>query len=208
MAIIPSYTLWENTALSSVVSAPTGLGVTAQVGGGTFAAATYFWKVTATNAAGETVGSNEVTVAIALNGSALLTWSAATGATGYSVYRSTTTNTELFIAAVGNVLTYTDTGTAGGAAIPTTNTASIGLLSPFFDTNGFSRVLPFLIFAGGTSVHSIEGSFDGVTADADFGYAAPTTATEFNILSPYIRWRTVQTVANATKSKVFLKARL
>jgi hypothetical protein len=81
------------------------------------------------------------------------------------------------------------------------------LLSPWINVSGFSRVLPFFVFAGGTSVHSIEGSFDQATADADFAYAAPTSGTEFSVTSPFIRWRTVQTVGDATKSKVVLRSR-
>jgi hypothetical protein len=86
-------------------------------------------------------------------------------------------------------------------------TAGSPLLSPWIPTSNFSRVLPFFAFAGGTSTHSIEGSFDGSAADADFTYAAPTSGTEFNVISPFLRWRTNQTVADATKSKVVLRAR-
>lgn len=85
--------------------------------------------------------------------------------------------------------------------------ANSPLLSPWVNVTGISRVLPWFAFAGGTSTHSIEGSFDGAAADADFVYAAPTSGTEFNVLSPFIRWRTVQTVADSTKSKVVLRAR-
>jgi hypothetical protein len=81
------------------------------------------------------------------------------------------------------------------------------LLSPWLSTHGISRVLPWFAFTGGTSTHSIEGSFDASAADADFAYSAPTSGTEFNVLSPFIRWRTVQTVADSTKSKVVLRGR-
>jgi hypothetical protein len=86
-------------------------------------------------------------------------------------------------------------------------TAASPLLSPWISTEGFSRLLPWFSFAGGTSTHSLEGSFDASTADADFAYAAPVSGTEVNLTSPFIRWRTVQTVANATKSKVVLRGR-
>jgi hypothetical protein len=104
------------------LNAPTGLAGSANVGGGSFAAATYFWKVTALDSSGETVGSNEVTNAVALNGTETLTWNAVPGATSYRVYRSTATNAELLIASAGNALTYTDTGITGTTPIPTTNT--------------------------------------------------------------------------------------
>lgn len=92
--------------------------------GGTFAAGTYFWKVTAINKYGETIGSNEVTATLVLNGTQALSWAAVPGATGYKVYRGTVTNTEnVRIATLGQVTSYTDTGTAGSAAtVPGTNT--------------------------------------------------------------------------------------
>jgi len=90
---------------------------------------------------------------------------------------------------------------------PAVTVAASPLTSPWIEATGFSQVVPFFAFAGGTSTHSIEGSFDGVTADADFNYGAPVSGTAFAVLSPYFRWKTVQTVADATKSKVVLKAR-
>jgi hypothetical protein len=78
------------------------------------------------------------------------------------------------------------------------------LLSPWLNTHGLSRIFPWFSFAGGTSTHTIEGSFDGATADADL-VLTPTTDTEFNVRAPFIRWRTVQTVADSTKSKVTLR---
>jgi len=108
---------------ANTVSAPTSLGVTAVGSGGTFAANTYFWKVTAHNNVGETVGSNEVSVAIASNGSANLSWTGSTGAALYKIYRSTTTNTELLVGSSATTA-FTDTGTAGGAAIPVANTTA------------------------------------------------------------------------------------
>lgn len=118
------------TAVSSpAIAAPTGLTAAAVGTGGTFAAATYFWKITAINANGETLASNEASVAVVLNGSATLNWTAVSGATGYRVYRATTTNGQstspAFVAAVGAATTYTDTGTAVSAgAVPATNTTA------------------------------------------------------------------------------------
>jgi hypothetical protein len=90
------------------------LGTTA-TSGGTFAANTYYWKVTAINPSGETAGSNEVTATIAANGTQVLNWSAISGATGYRVYRGTAAGGEnLLVATIGSgaTVTYTDTGTS------------------------------------------------------------------------------------------------
>lgn len=113
----------------TAIAAPTGLGATAVGSGGTFAAASYFWKVTAITAAGETTGSNEATAAIALNGSANLVWTASAEATGYKIYRGTVTNTQdRLVATVGAVTSFTDTGAVGtGNTVPGANTTAAGL---------------------------------------------------------------------------------
>jgi len=93
---------------------PTGLAVAAVGSGGTFAAATYFWKITYRTVNGETSGSNEATVAIVLNGSANLTWTAPPASArcvAIRIYRGTVTNTEnVLVAEVGPAVTaFTDT---------------------------------------------------------------------------------------------------
>lgn len=113
------------TAPGTALAAPTiSLGATATTGG-TFAAATYYWKLTATNAQGETVGSNELSAAIAVNGTQVINWTAIGGATGYKLYRGTAAGSEnVLVATLGAVLTYTDTGAAGTAAtVPASNTS-------------------------------------------------------------------------------------
>jgi hypothetical protein len=120
---LPSLKLWPQTqsGTANTVAAPTSLGVTPVGTGGSFTANTYFWKVTAHNNVGETVGSNEVSAAIVNGGSASLTWTGSTGAALYKIYRSTTTNTELLVGSSATT-NFTDTGTAGGAAIPVSGT--------------------------------------------------------------------------------------
>jgi hypothetical protein len=96
--------------------------------------------------------------------------------------------------------------------LPWANTAVVTvaaspLVSPWIDAQHYSQIVTGFLFTGGTSVHSIEGSFDGVNPDADITYAAPTNLAVMNIVHPYFRWKTVQTVADATKSKVIVKTR-
>lgn len=110
------------------ISPPFGLASTPVVGGGTFAAGTYFWEVTATTALGETTVSNETPATVVLNGSANLSWNLPPGkVTNIKVYRGVGAGTEnALIATLGPVTTYTDTGTAGSANTPpVTNTATI-----------------------------------------------------------------------------------
>lgn len=99
--------------------------------GGAFAAGTYFWKVTALNAAGETAGSNEITGSPTLNQKAEIQWSASPGSTGYGIYRGMLSGNETLCTTVSSgAVFYSDTGTAcPGAVVPTTNTAG-GIIMP------------------------------------------------------------------------------
>lgn len=126
-----SFQHYETVTLPYVtaqISPPFGLAATPVVGGGTFAAGTYFWEVTASTALGETTVSNEATATIALNGSASLTWNLPAGViTAIKVYRGTASGTEnALIATLTAVTSFTDTGTAGSVASPpVANTATI-----------------------------------------------------------------------------------
>lgn len=120
------------TAGAASLAAPViTLGATATTGG-TFAAGAYFWKLAATNANGETVGSNELTATLAVNGTQVISWTAITGATGYKLYRGTTAGGEdKLITTIGSgaTVTYTDTGIAGtSASVPASNTTGKGTL--------------------------------------------------------------------------------
>lgn len=101
--------------------APIG-GAAAAVGsGGTFAAGTYFWKVTAVDTKGnESLASAEFSQTLALNGSANLTWIAVPGAVGYRVYHGSATGAENVVYAVsGNAGAFTDTNAATQASAVT-----------------------------------------------------------------------------------------
>lgn len=95
--------------------------------GGSLTAATYYYVVTALTASGETVKSNEQSIATTGSTSTVtVTWGAVAGATGYRVYRGTSAGAESVYYAPGNVTTFTDTGATSTAGTPpTTNTATI-----------------------------------------------------------------------------------
>ena len=106
-------------------AAPSGLAAAAVGSGGTFAAASYFWKITALTALGESAASSEATQTLVLNGSANLTWTAYPGAQWILVYRGTATGAENHLIATlpGNLTAFTDTGAAGTAQAPAATTA-------------------------------------------------------------------------------------
>ena len=127
MAAIAARYCTDSFVLTTMLAPPSTLAAAANTGGGTFAAATYFWKVTGLNAAGETVGSAEATVAVTAGGSASLTWAALpAGTTGVKVYRGTATGAEnVLVATLGAVTAYTDTGGAGVAGSPPANSSAV-----------------------------------------------------------------------------------
>ena len=87
--------------------------------------------------------------------------------------------------------------------------ANSPLVSPWIDCSGFSQVVPGFKFTGGTSTPTIEASVDGSTLDSDLTtlYSAPTSGTAFSVVSPYIRFKVVQSVGDATVTKIVLTSR-
>ena len=113
--------------------------LTAQLGSGAVGpylagGATYYYKVTAVNAVGETTEGKlpAVLEASVTQGATpvpvLLEWEAVDGATGYRIYKDASSGAEEFLAQVsgGSTVTYTDTGntaTTPGQTVPAANTA-------------------------------------------------------------------------------------
>ena len=87
-----------------------------------------YYMITATNNAGETLGSTALGM---LNSSATVAWTQVPGATGYKIYRNTTnsfTSGSLLRTTIinGTTVSFTDNGTATGAGLPPTTTAGTG----------------------------------------------------------------------------------
>jgi hypothetical protein len=113
--------------VSGLIPAPTlTLGAPSSTGG-TLAANTWYWKVTAKSAGGETLGSNEVTVTTTgTTSSQPLSWTAPSGAASYNIYRGTVAGAENVLVANVTTTSYTDSGSAGTAAVlPTVSTYAI-----------------------------------------------------------------------------------
>ena len=94
---------------------------------------------------------------------------------------------------------------------PVLTVAASPLLTAWFDTANYTSVLPVYKFTGGTTVVTADGSWDGTNLDTDlttlYGAALPASGTAFAVLSPFFRIRVVQTIADNTVTKIFLKAR-
>lgn len=146
--------------------------------GGTLAAATYYYKITALGTTGETTGSNEVSrVTTGSTSTVTFTWAAVSGATGYKIYRSTSTGTEKYLATVGVVTTYTNTGgtTNGSISVPGANTSygiEIGSLTVYNPTQN-EQWVKYVAQAGNAGiVYTLpdfswgDDRFDKATADS------------------------------------------
>lgn len=112
-------------------SAPTGLGATGSSTGGTLAAGTYHYVVTATVPNGETIKSNEVSATLTGSTSSVaLAWTAPSGdgATGYNVYRGPAGGENVLVAVIvsGTTITFTDTGGPTVSARPPTTGVAAG----------------------------------------------------------------------------------
>lgn len=85
-------------------------------------------------------------------------------------------------------------------------TAASPLVTGWFSTDGFNNVILNYVFTGGTTTMTVEGSGDASTLDAGRTYtavgASPATV---GVKHRFIRFRLVQTTANATVTSVFVK---
>ncbi|HEX4526420.1 MAG TPA: hypothetical protein VH108_06715, partial [Gaiellaceae bacterium] len=100
--------------------------------GGGLADGTYYYKVSATFASGESLPSTEKKVDLSGGGGSgrvVLNWDAVDGATGYKIYRDSTSGGETLLDTVGTVGTYNDDGskTPDGSTKPTTDSPTAGI---------------------------------------------------------------------------------
>jgi hypothetical protein len=132
--------------------------------GGTLAAGTYWYRVSATRGSEETLASAQSSITTTgATSTVTVNWGAVTGATGYKVY-GRTQSAELFMIALGNVLTWTDDGTITPAGpLPTANTTGTDSLRIVVTATGTTT--PILVdaafpvgVAGDPSTNPIAGA--------------------------------------------------
>jgi hypothetical protein len=111
--------------------------------GGTLGAATYYYKITALTANGETVGSNEQSqVTTGSTSTVTVNWATVAGATSYKIYRGTSAGGEnLYYTAGSGAISFIDTGATGtSGTVPGANTATlpVPVQKPMFGPTGSS----------------------------------------------------------------------
>ena len=194
---LPNYiSLTPPTANTATIVPSTLSGVSSSTGG-TFTAGTYYWKITAVTANGESTAGNEITATLTGSTSSdALTWTQVTGATGYKVYRGTTSGGQNILVTTigsGSTVTYTDTGTAGtSATAPVVNNASLaaptGLAVTGSTTGGtLTAATDYWVItavnANGESTKSneVSATLTGTTASASLTWTAVTGATAYRV---------------------------
>ena len=163
---------WIGGKYATHIAVPVAGTPTTSTTGGTLAAGTYYYKVTATGnaivgGAGETTGSVEKSVTTTgTTSSVSLSWPAVTNATGYKVYRGTAAGGEnVYYTTTTNSFTDTGASATGGGAVPTASTATY---NPAGD--GFHGSIESFNYDGQTDYVENYGRFDA--AGAEYGHIA------------------------------------
>lgn len=152
-------------------------------GAGTLGTATYYYRISAINANGETLASTETSLAITGPAGVNVNWVAVTGATGYKVY-GRSTGAELLIATVGLVTTYLDSGAiTPSGALPAANTTAVdGTL--LIDVMNFKGRAFYVERDSQRVWYAQAGSFQGVLTKFDFS----TITQRGGTLTQIINW--------------------
>lgn len=183
---VAPYYLRLMKALDQNLGAPHNLAATDGGTGGTLAAGTYFYKVTALdNVGGETTASNEASVTVAANHKITLAWNVVPNAVLYNVYRGLATGTEVLLVGAGIpvtqpalgslTVTLSDTGAAtSGMAVG----VSFLLWNGSADPSHHTLILPVAatITPGSTGVYAAGSS---PLANGTYGIVSQTSATTF-----------------------------
>jgi len=150
--ILDSAAVWPCPAVT--LAAPVSTAPSTVTSGGTLAAGTYRAVITAVNARGETIASAEQSQ-VTTGAASTITWkwNAVTGATAYKVYITGVggaTGTATYAATVtAPTVQYVQTAprTAGGAAPPTSNTATTPA-NKTFEAPGWQDGFRFAVYGG------------------------------------------------------------
>lgn len=128
---VRGYHLW-----STMLSVPVNQAFS--TGSGSLSAGTYWYRVSALGAKGETLASVETSQVLGSTGSVVVNWGPVKGAVGYNVYGRTSGSEQKLITVWGsNQTTWIDQGTISpSGALPVSNTAHGGINE--YGLNGYS----------------------------------------------------------------------
>lgn len=170
------------TSLQAGISAPAAPTLTTSTTGGSLAAGSYNYRVTALNAYGQTLASPEAASNIATTGTTstvTISWGAVPGASSYKVY-GRTPGGELYIAAVTSGTTYTDTGAiTPSGALPSSNTTQGP--STYTQVGGSANTCPVGSLNGGQGV--VKG-----TAGGDYSALSLQLVVPSNVVAGAAQW--------------------
>lgn len=171
------------------------------VPGGALLGDTYYYYVTAVTDDGESIISNEISVTVAPlaatpTTAVALTWNGVAGATSYNIYRGTQTNEEVLLVELGEVLTYTDNGSATGTdQRPPTNTVDVQAAENGTRGNVPAGAISFLLspVIGISSLENIDATTGGFDVESDTllrrrVWAAYQTPHGGGTIADYVRW--------------------
>lgn len=142
----------KSTILYAALGTPTNAAFSTATTGGTLAAGTYSYRVSALDGnGGETLASTATTqVTTGTTSTVTVNWTKVTGATGYKVYGRSASGEQL-MATLGDVATWTDTGSVTpSGALPTSNTTGKGAATStdIVLANGATAIVSLLGAAG------------------------------------------------------------
>lgn len=147
------------TSHLGVVAAPA---VVIGAAGGTLAAATYFYKITALDGAGgETIASAEVNVVNAGAFKNNVSWTAKINATGYKVYRSTVAGAEVLLTTVTTNALIDDGTFIPGTATPPVNDTTQSCIFYKIPSASYGVANLLRTFPADTIPAPGDGGFDG-----------------------------------------------
>ncbi|HYR17642.1 MAG TPA: sialidase family protein, partial [Mycobacterium sp.] len=189
---------------------PLALTALSAPGVGSLAAGTYFYEVTALTPTGETVASKEVSAVLTGVGEVMLGWTAVPGATGYRIYRGTTTGGEnLYIAPTGTLVNFTDDNTdthtpgsppSSSAARVTKTSGPIPYNAPADGSNRPTGVGAVASAAGTLASGTYSYVVSAVTATGESIASTETSATLASAGTITVSWTAV---AGATGYRIY-----
>lgn len=165
------------------VATPVNSAFSTSTTGGTLAAGTYFYRVSALYAGGESLASAETSqITTGATSTVTVNWGAVANATGYRIY-GRATGAEQLIGTVGaGVTTFLDTGSASpSGALPTANSGGIG----------------YVPLSGTGKTVSIYVQIDGLQHKIVYARGTGTIKLKANGI-PYIAWEFIGLDTGAT----------